>query len=55
MGIISYDFSIGQTVSIKGQVDSLLTDSNGNRYRVIYWFNGERRSSWMHEWELAEV
>lgn len=57
---VEYEFArdIGQEVQLKaleqkGRVDALLVDSSGCQYRIIYWFNGERRSTWVYEWELS--
>ena len=38
-----------------GHIDSLELDNNGKMYRVIYWFNGERKSAWSYANELEST
>ena len=50
-------FNIGEKVKIsaidmKGRVDAMMVDSEGQRFRVIYWNEGRRYSEWMYEWEI---
>lgn len=56
----TYAFSIGEEVRVEalgtaGRVDSLLTDSMGPQYHVVYWNGGERCSAWMYAWEISAV
>jgi len=39
-------------LAIPGTVLSALTDSEGLQYRVIWWWEGTRRSEWLHEFEI---
>jgi hypothetical protein len=40
-------------VDLPGTVLSALIDSEGPQYRVVWWWNGTRRSEWLHEFEIA--
>jgi hypothetical protein len=58
MKTVNFKYAIGDSVKIlaitmKGRVDSLLLDSNGEMYRVVYWNNGDRNQVWMYDWEIA--
>ena len=41
-------------IGISGVVDSLCIDSAGTQYRVAYWYNGERKTTWMYADEIAK-
>ena len=54
---IEFDFNLHDEVIIipigmKGMVDSLSADNNGKQYRVVYWNDGARFSSWLYAWEI---
>jgi hypothetical protein len=58
MRTVEFKFDIGEEVCIsaigmKGRVESLIYDSLGPQYRVVYWNDGARRTDWMYEWELG--
>lgn len=57
---VQFEYSIGDRVRIKaidmiGQVDAMSQDVAGLQYRVVYWNDGTRHSTWMNDWELEEV
>jgi len=57
---VDFDFDIKQPVKIKsigmiGTVDSMTIDINGKQYRVVYWNDGGRFSTWMYEWEIEAI
>ena len=57
---VQFEYSLGEPVKIKalemiGHIDSLELDNNGKMYRVIYWFNGERKSAWAYSNELEST
>ena len=58
---VQFEYSLGEPVKIKalenmlGHIDSLELDNNGKMYRVIYWFNGERKSAWAYANELESI
>lgn len=35
-----------------GVIDSLIIDSLGRQYRVVFWNDGSRNAHWLYEWEL---
>ena len=54
---IKFDYTLGDKVVIKalkvdGIIDGLLNDSLGNMYRVAYWYDGERKSTWVYVNEI---
>ena len=54
---VDFGFEQGEKVNITaintpGHVDALMLDNTGKAYRVVYWMNGERRQTWMYEWEI---
>lgn len=56
--VLESKFDIGQSVTViavkmAGHVDSILWDSCGTQYRVVYWNDGKREAVWMYEWEIA--
>lgn len=58
MKAYKFKYDISQSVRIlaiemDGRIDSLSTDGYVNTYRVVYWINGERKATWMYEWEIC--
>ena len=55
--IVEFSHDLGDTVQtpigMMGKVDSLSVDNNGLMYRVVYWNDGQRYSTWMYEWEFS--
>ena len=56
---VEFKYDIGDKVKVKditvnGRVTGLLKDDEGIQYRVAYWYNGERKSTWMFDWEIEE-
>jgi hypothetical protein len=56
--VLESKFDIGQQITVIavkmcGCVDSILWDSAGTQYRVVYWNDGKREAVWMYEWEIA--
>ena len=54
---VEFAHDIGDRVTVTaiemvGHIDSLSLDNNGNMYRVVYWNDGQRFSTWMYDWEL---
>ena len=54
---VEFEYDIGDKVNIlevdiPGRVTSIIKDVNGLQYLVAYWYNGERQSTWLFEWEL---
>ena len=41
-------------ITVNGRVTGLLKDDDGLQYRIVYWYNGERKSTWMFDWEIEE-
>jgi len=39
-------------IKIKGFIDKVETTNNITQYRVVYWWEGERRETWMYRREL---
>jgi hypothetical protein len=57
MTSVNFKYDLQQTVRVKaigitGKIDSMLTGVNGEEYRVVYWYNGERKAVWMYDWEI---
>lgn len=55
---VHFKFDLNQQVLVKdilrpGVVDSLIVDSLGEQYRVTFWDNGDRKSFWLRENEIA--
>ena len=53
----SFKYDIGDPVKIidlevHGKIDSLSVDFNNKMYRVVYWINGERKATWVYDWEI---
>jgi len=60
MVTIEYKFNIHDRVLLidletYGTVDSLTTDINGSMYRVVFWYNGDRKSVWVYDYEIKHV
>lgn len=60
MNRVTYKYGPGDRVKILavdmiGQVDSLSTNQDGNKYRVVFWNNGRRYSEWMYDWEITKA
>ena len=54
---IEFKFSHGTVVKVKGidvegVVDAVLFDGYRAEYKVIYWYNSERRVDWLYEYEI---
>ena len=54
---VKFKFDIEEKVKVKeinvtGRVVSLLKDISGMQYQIVYWYNGDRKVIWSHEWEL---
>lgn len=39
-------------LNVDGKIDALMITSGGREYRVVYWFNGDRRETWLAKWEI---
>lgn len=57
--MISYEFAFPikaevtiKAIRVKGVIDSLSKDNCWNQYRVVYWNDGARCSTWVYEWEI---
>ena len=54
---VEFAYDIESKVRVKpiemdGFVDALCLDIRGEMYRVVYWNDGKRESSWMYGWEI---
>jgi len=54
---VKFNFDIHDAVklvdiNIDGYIDSLIKDVNGLQYRVVYWNDGTRKSTWVYEREI---
>ena len=56
---VSYEFAFPikadvtlKAIRVKGVIDSISKDITGNQYRVVYWNDGARCSTWVYEWEI---
>ncbi|MHA1572503.1 MAG: hypothetical protein ACTSX8_00760 [Alphaproteobacteria bacterium] len=57
---VDFAHKIGDAVKVKtiemiGHIDALCLDIHGKQYRVVYWNNGERKSTWMYDWEIESA
>jgi len=57
---VCYKYGISDRVKIKcieivGSVDALMSDTGGDQYRVVYWYNGTRSAVWMYDFELEKA
>jgi len=57
MPSVEFVFGMHQTVRLKsldvdGKVIGMAKDNDGTSYKVVYWYNGERRVEWVFIWEL---
>ena len=53
-----FEFSVGAAVIVKALsvpaiVDAVMFTTGGSEYRVVYWWDGARRSQWVYAAELA--
>ena len=60
MTTIEFQYSIGDKVLVKpinmgGVIDSMSIDNRGKQYRVVYWNDGDRFSTWLYAWEIQEA
>jgi hypothetical protein len=42
-------------VNRPGVVDAVCMDIQGQMFKVVYWYDGERRAEYMHDWELEPI
>jgi hypothetical protein len=42
-------------LKIPGVVTGCLVDSDGCQYRVVWWWDGTRRSEWLYGYELTSA
>lgn len=54
---LSIKFQLGQKILVReiqrpGRVDMIQIDSVGTQYRVAYWDNGDRKTTWLYEDEI---
>lgn len=57
-GPVVFSYGAGDKVrllglNLPGTVLAALIDSEGLQYRVVWWWDGQRRSEWLHEFEIA--
>lgn len=55
---VRFDYSLQQEVTIialkaKGFVTGLLKDGDNLNYRVVYWWDGVRKSDWLYPHEIT--
>ena len=55
-----FKFNLGDRVRLAelnqpGIVEGLSVDGLGKQCRVVYWWNGERRTVWVYEQELQKA
>ena len=43
-----------KSIGITGKIDAQMNSILGQEFRVVYWYNGERKAVWMYEWEIEE-
>jgi uncharacterized protein YodC (DUF2158 family) len=58
-GILDLPFMIGDSVEIpsigtKGFIDSISVGDTNIMYRVCYWYEGQRYSTWVYEREIED-
>ena len=56
MQTIRFKYKIGDIVFIKGlemsgKIDAVMF-CDVAEFRVIFWFNGERKAIWLQDWEI---
>ncbi len=54
---VDFAFKVGDKVRVReidrpGMVDLMQYDNAGPMYRVCYWDNCERKTTWCYDWEL---
>lgn len=52
-----FEFGVGASVTVKAIavpaiVDAVMFTTGGSEYRVVYWWDGGRRSQWVYGSEL---
>lgn len=52
-----FEFGVGASVNVKALsvpaiVDAAMYTTGGSEYRVVYWWDGGRRSQWVYASEL---
>ena len=57
---ITFDYDIREKIRIiainqDGRVDAMSHDSLSNQYRIIYWNDVVRHSTWMYDWEITSI
>lgn len=55
-----FKFHVGQElrlreIDVPARVDAVMVSGEATEYRVVYWWDGARRSQWVYEHELREV
>jgi hypothetical protein len=40
-------------IDMDGTIDQVCWNGTNTEYRVVYWNNGERNSTWLYEWEIG--
>jgi len=40
-------------IKTKGVIVGLMSESDGNSYRIAYWNDGGRHIEWMYSWEIT--
>jgi hypothetical protein len=60
--MISFDFDHkpGDSVTLialklPGHVSGVLRDSDGAQYRVVWWWDGQRRTEWLYGHEIESM
>ena len=41
-----------KAIQMKGKIDQISWSALGTEYRVVYWNDSARNSTWMYEWEI---
>ena len=54
---VGFDFAIGQSVKVKAldlpaQVIGLMVSESGQKFRIVYWSDGSRKTEWVFAWEI---
>ena len=57
---MEFDFALADEVKVVpigmiGRVDSVSCDNNGPMYRIVYWNEGNRYSTWVYSWEIERI
>ncbi len=56
---IEFKYKFGEEVHIKplelnGYMDGVTADASGEMYKVVYWFNGERKAVYVDERDIEK-